>query len=138
MSYGITVSVRRPFEDTVRTLREALAEHGFGVLTEIDMAATMKMKLDVDMPPQIILGACNPPLAYRALQAEKSVGLLLPCNVVARDEGDGMTTVEVLDPEIMVGVTGNPALSAVADEAGARLRAVLGMVAEGGARSQTS
>lgn len=125
MSYGITTSVHRPFDETVSMVREALAEQGFGILTEIDMAATMKSKLDVDIPPQIILGACNPPLAYRALESEESVGLLLPCNVVVRDEGDGTTTVEALDPQTMVRVTGNPALSAVADEAGARLRTVV-------------
>lgn len=128
MSYAISTSVRRPFDDTVAAVHEALTEQGFGVLTEIDMAATMKKKLDVDISPQIILGACNPPLAHRALQAEQSAGLLLPCNVVVRDEGDGTTTVEALDPQIMVGVTGNPALSAVADEAGARLRAAIDMI----------
>ena len=128
MSYAISTSVHRPFDDTVAAVREVLTEQGFGVLTEIDMAATMKKKLDVDIAPQIILGACNPPLAHRALQAEQSVGLLLPCNVVVRDEGDGTTTVEALDPQIMVGVTGNPALSAVADEAGARLRAAIDMI----------
>jgi uncharacterized protein (DUF302 family) len=131
MSYGITTRVHRPFEDTVRAVREALAEQGFGVLTEIDMAATMRKKLDVGIRPQVILGACNPPLAYRALQAEESIGLLLPCNVVVRDEGDGTTTVEALDPQIMVGVTGNSELSTVADEAGERLRAVIDVITEG-------
>lgn len=131
MSYGITARVHRPFEDTVRAVREALAEQGFGILTEIDMAATMKKKLDVEIMAQVILGACNPPLAYRALQAEESIGLLLPCNVVVRDEGDGTTTVEALDPQIMVGVTGNSALSSVADEAGEHLRAVIDEITEG-------
>jgi uncharacterized protein (DUF302 family) len=131
MSYGITTRVHRPFEDTVRAVREALAEQGFGILTEIDMAATMKKRLDVEIMAHVILGACHPPLAYRALQAEESVGLLLPCNVVVRDEGDGTTTVEALDPQIMVGVTGNSALSTVADEAGERLRAVIGVLTEG-------
>jgi uncharacterized protein (DUF302 family) len=129
MTYGITTSVRRPFDDTVTAVRKALAEQGFGILTEIDMAATMKKKLDVDIAPQVILGACNPPLAYRALQAEESVGLLLPCNVVVRDRGDGTTVVEALDPQVMVGVTGNPALSPVADDAATRLRAALSTIA---------
>lgn len=131
MSYGITTRVHRPFDDTVGAVREALAEQGFGILTEIDMAATMRKKLDVEIGAQVILGACNPPLAYRALQAEESVGLLLPCNVVVRDEGDGTTTVEALDPQIMVRVTGNPALSAVAEEAGERLRAVIDVITGG-------
>ena len=131
MSYGITTRVHRPFDDPVGAVREALAEQGFGILTEIDMAATMRKKLDVEIGAQVILGACNPPLAYRALQAEESVGLLLPCNVVVRDEGDGTTTVEALDPQIMVRVTGNPALSAVAEEAGERLRAVIDVITGG-------
>ena len=125
MTYGISVTLDQPFDAAVAAVREALAEQGFGVLTEIDMAATLKKKLDVDIAPQVILGACNPPLAHRALQAEASIGLLLPCNVVVRGD-DGAVVVEALDPQVMVGVTGNPALSAVADDAAARLRAALG------------
>jgi len=125
MTYGISVTLDQPFDAAVAAVREALAEQGFGVLTEIDMAATLKKKLDVDIAPQVILGACNPPLAHRALQAEESIGLLLPCNVVVRGD-DGAVVVEALDPQVMVGVTGNPALSAVADDAAARLRAALG------------
>jgi len=125
MTYGISVTLDQPFDAAVAAVREALAEQGFGVLTEIDMAATLKKKLDVDIAPQVILGACNPPLAHRALQAEASIGLLLPCNVVVRGN-DGAVVVEALDPQVMVGVTGNPALSAVADDAAARLRAALG------------
>ena len=125
MTYGISVTLDQPFDAAVAAVREALAEQGFGVLTEIDMAATLKKKLDVDIAPQVILGACNPPLAHRALQAEESIGLLLPCNVVVRGN-DGAVVVEALDPQVMVGVTGNPALSAVADDAAARLRAALG------------
>ncbi|MCK6212518.1 DUF302 domain-containing protein [Georgenia sp. EYE_87] len=124
MTYGISVTLDQPFDDAVAAVREALAEQGFGVLTEIDMAATLKKKLDVDIAPQVILGACNPPLAHRALQAEESIGLLLPCNVVVRG-GDGAVVVEALDPQVMVGVTGNDALTAVADDAAARLRAAL-------------
>ncbi|GAA3509531.1 DUF302 domain-containing protein [Georgenia daeguensis] len=125
MTYGISVTLDQPFDAAVAAVREALAGQGFGVLTEIDMAATLKKKLDVDIAPQVILGACNPPLAHRALQAEESIGLLLPCNVVVRG-GDGAVVVEALDPQVMVGVTGNPALAAVADDAAARLRAALG------------
>lgn len=125
MSYGITVTTAMPFDEAVAAVREALGAQGFGILTEIDMAATLKKKIDADIPPQVILGACNPPLAHRALQAEESVGLLLPCNVVVRESG-GATVVEALDPQIMVGVTGNDDLAAVADDAATRLRAALG------------
>jgi uncharacterized protein (DUF302 family) len=125
MSYGITVTTAMPFDEAVAAVREALGAQGFGILTEIDMAATLKKKIDADIPPQVILGACNPPLAHRALQAEESVGLLLPCNVVVRESG-GATVVEALDPQIMVGVTGNDDLAAVADDAASRLRAALG------------
>ena len=125
MGYGITVTTAMPFAEAVAAVREALGAQGFGILTEIDMAATLKKKIDADIPPQVILGACNPPLAHRALQAEESVGLLLPCNVVVRESG-GATVVEALDPQIMVGVTGNDDLAAVADDAATRLRAALG------------
>lgn len=125
MTYGSSTILDRPFAEAVAATREALAGQGFGVLTEIDMAGTLKTKLDVDLPPQVILGACNPPLAYRALQVEESIGLLLPCNVVVRALDDGRTLVQTLDPQVMVGVTGNPALAEVADDAAARLREVL-------------
>jgi uncharacterized protein (DUF302 family) len=105
--------------------RDALAVQGFGVLTEIDMQATLKAKLGVDIAPQVILGACRPPLAHAALQAEPSIGLLLPCNVVVRAVDDDHTRVETIDPAIMVSVTGNPDLQAVATEARARLTAAL-------------
>lgn len=121
----MTVTVQRPFDEALAAVREALAAQGFGVLTEIDMAATLKNKLDVDIAPQVILGACNPPLAYRAVQAEESIGLLLPCNVVVRTVGEGSSTVEAVDPQMLVGVTGNDGLAPVAAEAGARLRAAL-------------
>ena len=125
MGYGITVTTAMPFDEAVAAVREALGAQGFGILTEIDMAATLKKKIDADIPPQVILGACNPPLAHRALQAEESVGLLLPCNVVVRESG-AATVVEALDPQIMVGVTGNDGLREVADDAATRLRAALG------------
>lgn len=125
MSYGTSTTLDRPFAETVAAVREALATQGFGILTEIDLAATLKAKLDVDIPPQVILGACNPPLAHRALQAEASIGLLLPCNVVIRSADDGRTRVEALDPDLMVGVTGNDELRPVAQDAAVRLRAAL-------------
>lgn len=132
MTYVTTTTVARGFEETVAATRSALAEQGFGVLTEIDMAATLKAKLGVDLPRQVILGACNPPLAFRALQAEGSIGALLPCNVVVHELAADRTRVEALDPQIMVGVTGNPALADVAADAATRLRAVLATVAAGG------
>ena len=125
MSYALSATVERPFAETLTATREALAAQGFGVLTEIDLAATLKAKLDVDVPPQVILGACRPPLAHAALQAEPSVGLLLPCNVVVRSVSDSTTLVEALDPQVMVGLTDNTALAQVADEAGRRLTAAL-------------
>lgn len=126
MSYALSTTVDRGFDDTLTATREALAQQGFGVLTEIDMKATLKAKLDVDVAPQVILGACRPPLAHAALQAEPSVGLLLPCNVVVRSVDESTTLVEALDPQVMVGLTDNTALTDVADEAGRRLSAALG------------
>jgi uncharacterized protein (DUF302 family) len=125
VSYALTATVRRPFADTLDATRVSLADQGFGVLTEIDIQATMKAKLDVEVPAQVILGACRPPLAYAALQAEPSVGVLLPCNVVVRYLDDDTTIVEALDPKVMVSLTDNDALSLVADEAGRRLAVAL-------------
>jgi len=125
MGYALSTTVERGFDDTLTATREALAEQGFGVLTEIDLKATLKAKLDVDVAPQVILGACRPPLAHAALQAEPSVGLLLPCNVVVRSVDESTTLVEALDPQVMVGLTDNTALTDVADEAGRRLSAAL-------------
>ncbi|MFD1507535.1 DUF302 domain-containing protein [Georgenia yuyongxinii] len=125
MSYGMTLTLDQPFDRIVPAVKEALAEQGFGILTEIDMAATLRAKLGVETTGQVILGACNPPLAHRALLAEESVGLLLPCNVVVRATAGDRTTVEALDPAVMVAVTGNEALRPVADEAAKRLRAAL-------------
>lgn len=104
-------------EDAEVAVRAALAEQGFGVLTEIDIAATMKAKLDLDLPAHLILGACNPPLAARALAAEPSVGVLLPCNVVVRTLDDGHTLVEAMNPGIMGQLSDNPVLADVARQA---------------------
>jgi uncharacterized protein (DUF302 family) len=125
MGYALSTTVDRPFEQTLGAVREALQQQGFGVLTEIDLKATLKAKLDVDVEPQVILGACRPPLAHAALQAEPSVGLLLPCNVVVRAFGAESTVVEALDPATMVDLTGNEALSDVATDAKGRLQAAL-------------
>ena len=103
----------------------ALKQEGFGVLTEIDVQATLKAKLGVDYRPYVILGACNPQLAYQGLQVEPELGLLLPCNVIVYDNGDQTSTVSIVDPFQMLGVVHNPALEPVATEANARLRRVL-------------
>ena len=124
MEYGTSVHLRAPFDETVERVKAALKEQGFGVLTEIDVRATLKEKLGQDMEDYLILGACNPPLAHRALQADRRIGLLLPCNVVVRAQADG-TLVEALDPQIMVRVAGESALEPIADEAADRLRAAL-------------
>ena len=118
--YGNTVSLARPFDETLAAVREVLAAEGFGVLTEIDVRATLEAKLGVTVPQQVILGACNPPLAHAALDAEPSVGLLLPCNVVVR-AGDGGTIVEAIDPRMLVTVTGNEALAPIADQVADKL-----------------
>ncbi|MDP3713161.1 MAG: DUF302 domain-containing protein [Mycobacteriales bacterium] len=121
MDIAITTRTSLAFDEAVEQVREALAEQGFGVITEIDVQATMKAKLDVDVAPYLILGACNPPLAHRALGLEPEIGLLLPCNVTVRVDGD-TTVVQAMDPQLMVTVVDRPGLQEVADEAGARLR----------------
>ena len=124
MNYGMTVTTRAPFAQTVTRVREALKAQGFGVLTEIDVRATMHDRLGEEMEDYLILGACNPPLAHRALSADRRIGLLLPCNVVVR-AADGQTVVEALDPQTMVAVAEEDELQPVADEAARRLRAAL-------------
>jgi len=125
MSFGISTTVAGDFDETVEVTKAALAEQGFGILTEFDLAATLKNKLDVDVARQVVLGACNPPLAHGALQAEESIGLLLPCNVVVRAGTDGNVVVEALDPAVMVQVAQNEKLQGVADDAATRLRAAI-------------
>jgi uncharacterized protein (DUF302 family) len=125
MSYGLTVRLPAPFAPTVARVRAALREQGFGVLTEIDVQSTLRARLGAEMEEYLILGAGNPPLAHRALDTDRDIGLLLPCNVVVRADGPDATLVQALDPRIMVQVTGRPELTAVADEATARLRAAL-------------
>jgi uncharacterized protein (DUF302 family) len=124
MNYGITVRTRAPFGETVARVRDALKAQGFGVLTEINVRATMREKLGEEMEDYLILGACNPPLAHRALATDRHIGMLLPCNVVVRTE-DGQTVVEALDPQTMVAVAEEPGLQPIADEAASRLRAAL-------------
>ncbi len=128
--YGMSARIDASMEEALDRTRAALAEQGFGILTEIDVAATLKAKLDVDVPPQVILGACNAPLAREGLQIEPDLGLLLPCNVVIRtDEPSGQTLISSLNPEIMVSVPGRPELQPIAADAKARLQSALDTVA---------
>ena len=128
MSYALRIDLERPFDEAVAMIKESLAESGFGILTEIDLKKTLKNTIDVDIEDQVILGACNPRFAYRGIQVEPSLGLLLPCNVVVRHSA-GVTVVETIDPETMVTLTGNPEMEAVALEVRAGLKAALERVA---------
>ncbi len=122
-SYAYRVKLDVPYEQAVDKVTVALKQEGFGVLTEIDVKSTLKKKLDADFRKYVILGACNPPLAHRALMAELELGLLLPCNVIVYEEGDG-SVASIVDPLSMLGVVENPALEPVAEEARARLKRV--------------
>lgn len=121
---GITVHLKVGYETALTQTIAALKVEGFGVLTEIDVQETLKKKLNVDYPPYKILGACNPPLAHRALTAAPEMGLLLPCNVTVRQLADGIIEVAMIDPLMMMGVISNPALKPIADDARARLERV--------------
>jgi len=131
MDYGITVRTHLPFAEAVARVRQALKDQGFGVLTEIDVQATLRDKLGQDMEDYLILGACNPPLAHRALAADRKIGLLLPCNVVVRTAG-AQTIIEALNPQVMAEVADQPSLRPVADEATGRIRAALGALLDAG------
>jgi uncharacterized protein (DUF302 family) len=124
-TYGIGKSVPLPYERAVERTRAALQDEGFGVLTEIDVQATLKKKLDVDFKKYVILGACNPQLAWQGFQAEPEIGLLLPCNVIVFEETEARSRVAVLDPIVQLGVTGRHDLEPVALEARTRLQRAL-------------
>jgi len=126
--YGFGKVVTMGFDDAVARVTQALQGEGFGVLTDIDVAATMKKKLDQDMPPYRILGACNPPLAHRAIQAEPAIGLLLPCNVVVRQDVAGQVHVEFMDPDAVLEPVDKPEIKLVANEVRQRLERVMGAV----------
>jgi uncharacterized protein (DUF302 family) len=128
-NYGYRVSLPFVVADAVAEVTAALKQEGFGVLTQIDVQATMRAKLGVETRPYLILGACNPNLAHKALQVEPELGLLLPCNVIVYDNGDGSSTVSVVDPIQMMAVVENPALQPIAEEAEARLRRVVAHLA---------
>ncbi len=124
IAYGFGVEVDVPYEQAIQQVTAALKEEGFGVLTTIDVRTTMKQKLDVEFEPYTILGACNPQLAHRALQAEHQIGLLLPCNVVVHAHGE-RTRVDIADPIAMLGMVRNAQVEEVAQEAAQRLHRAL-------------
>ncbi|MET9833542.1 DUF302 domain-containing protein [Streptomyces sp. NPDC006385] len=129
MDYANTITLDLPYDQAVPKVKEAFKEQGFGILTEIDVRATLKDKLGQDMEDYVILGACNPQLAHRALDIERAIGLLLPCNVVVRTTEDDKTLVQALDPKVMVTVPERPEVQPVAEEADTRIQAALDALA---------
>ena len=129
MDYSLTITLDLPYEAAVPKVKEAFKAQGFGTLTEIDVQATLSDKIGKAIEPYVILGACNPELAARALDVDRRIGLLLPCNVIVRADGDSRTIVDALDPQVIAEVPGDPALGPVADEAGTRIRAALAELA---------
>lgn len=130
MAYAKTIRLDLPYEEAVPKVKEAFKDKGFGTLTEIDVRATLQEKLGAEMEPYLIIGACNPHLAQRALDAERQIGLLLPCNVVVR-QADGGVIVDALDPSIMASVPGNPNLAPIAEEADRLVGEALDQLAAG-------
>ncbi len=127
MSLAISTTLHTAFDDAVDRTRKALADQGFGVLTEIDMKATLKAKLGEDMEEYLILGACNPPLAHRAVNVDRQIGLLLPCNVTVRVDpnDDNAVIVDAINPQVMVELVDKPGMQAVADDVATKLRAAV-------------
>jgi len=133
--YGIAVTVQGDVAHAIARTKEELGREGFGVLSEIDIAATLKKKLDVDFRPYVILGACNPPLAYQALTAERDIGLLLPCNVIVyATDTPGQSVVAAMDPVEALALTGNEDIRPIAEDVKLRLTRVLEGVARSSAR----
>jgi len=129
VDYALTITLDLAYEAAVPKVKEAFKAQGFGTLTEIDVQATLSDKIGKDIEPYVILGACNPELAARALDVDRRIGLLLPCNVVVRADGESRTIVDALDPQVIAEVPGDPGLGPVADEAGIRIRAALAELA---------
>lgn len=130
IGYGMRVEVSLPYEQAIERTIEELGKDGFGILTEIDVKATLKKKLDVDFRPYVILGACNPPLAHKALTAEENIGLLLPCNVIVYAGDDAAKSyVAAIDPITQLEITGNEAIGPVAKDVRLRLETVLERIA---------
>ena len=125
IKYGFGKTVVSSFDAAIEKVTQELQKEGFGVLTDIDVAATLKKKLNQDMPPYRILGACNPPLAHRALEAEPSIGLLLPCNVVVRQDDAGKVQVEFMDPNAVLDLVAKPEINRLASEVRQKLERVL-------------
>ena len=129
-AYGLRVEVSSTYEQAVERTTAALKAEGFGVLTTIDVRQTFKQKLDKDFRKYLILGACNPPLAHKALEVELEIGLVLPCNVIVYESGPGKSVVAAMAPLSAMSVVGNPGLTPVAQEADQRLRRALGTLEE--------
>ncbi|SHF22223.1 Uncharacterized conserved protein, DUF302 family [Acidocella aminolytica 101 = DSM 11237] len=129
MTYHFSTAMNGPFEDAVEATKAMLKQHGFGVLTSIDVQTTLKEKLGVDFRPYRILGACNPQMAYKALQAEDKIGTMLPCNVILQDRGDGTIEISAVDPVASMQAIDNPALGEVAQKVREQLKAVIDGIA---------
>ena len=134
--YGFGRTLALSFDEALAKVTAELQKEGFGVLTEIDVKATMKAKLGEDMEDYLILGACNPPLAYRAVNIDRQIGLLLPCNIVVRADpkADGTVLIEAMDPQVLVDVTGDAELRPVADEVATKLQAAVDSLAASAAK----